>query len=273
MPVLIPELTITTRAANPPTSVAPGGTVRYTLTIHNTGQADYPAGTTVTDDLSGVLDDATYLNDVATDCGRSHRSPHPRSPGPARSPSDRPPSSPTRSASTTRPADRSSPTSVTSDAPGANCAPGNTESRCTSTVTVLQPVMTITKTADLTNVVVGGTVHYSIVVTNDGEAPYTGVAVVDTLVDVLDAGAYEGNASATTGTVTYTEPTLTWTGDLAIGATVVITYSVRATGGGDNVLANTVASTATGSTCAPDDLHRAARPAPLSRRSRSPSPV
>ena len=36
---------------------------------------------------------------------------------------------------------------VTSAAPGANCPPGNTDARCTTTVTVLRPVMTISKTA------------------------------------------------------------------------------------------------------------------------------
>ena len=139
---------------------------------------------------------------------------------------------------------------VTSPAAGANCPTGGSDARCASTVTVLTPLMNINKTADVSSVVVGGAVYYSIVVTNTGEAPYSGITVTDSLAEVLDAAAYEENASATTGAVTYSEPTLRWTGDLAVDSTVVITYSVRATGGGDNLLANNVTSTAIGSICA-----------------------
>ncbi len=52
-------------------SVAPGSTVSYTVTITNSGNADIldidPA--IVTDDLSDVLDDATYRDDAAADTG------------------------------------------------------------------------------------------------------------------------------------------------------------------------------------------------------------
>jgi uncharacterized repeat protein (TIGR01451 family) len=140
---------------------------------------------------------------------------------------------------------------VTSVATGANCAPGNSDSRCASSVEVLQPALSITKTADRSTVVVGGAVHYSIVLTNTGEAPYTAASVVDSLVEVLDAADYLNNASATAGAVSYEESRLTWIGDLSVGATVVISYSVHATGGGDNILSNQVTSTEYGNTCPP----------------------
>ena len=38
---------------------------------------------------------------------------------------------------------------------------------------------------------------------------------------MLDDAAYNGDAAATAGTVSYTSPVLTWTGDLAPGATAI----------------------------------------------------
>ena len=58
-------------------------------------------------------------------------------------------------------------------------------------------------------------------------------------------------AAATTGTVSYTSPTLTWTGDLTPGQTATITYTITVDNPdtGSGALTNTVTSTATGSTC------------------------
>ena len=246
--VLMPEMTITKSADT--SSAAPGGTVRYTITIQNTGQAGYGPGTTVTDDLSGVLDDATYLDDVSAKVGEAtYAEPMITWTG----------ALPVGFTATVTYSVRVDPNAggqvltnvVSSAAAGANCPDGGSDARCVSAVNVLTPAMTVSKTADLDSVVVGGAVQYSIVVTNEGETPYTGVTLTDTLSGVLDDADYEENASATTGTVTYEEPTLTWTGDLAVDSTVVITYSVRATGGGDDVLTNIATANAIGSTCSP----------------------
>lgn len=53
------------------TSVAPGSTVHYTVTVANTGNADIPESelVTVTDDLSDVLDDASYDGNATADIG------------------------------------------------------------------------------------------------------------------------------------------------------------------------------------------------------------
>ena len=68
---------------------------------------------------------------------------------------------------------------------------------------------------------------------------------------MLANAVYNANATATAGTVSYTSPNLTWTGNLAVGAVATITYSVTVsspdTGG---ILANTVTSTTAGSNCA-----------------------
>ena len=68
---------------------------------------------------------------------------------------------------------------------------------------------------------------------------------------MLDDAAYDGDASATTGTVTYASPTLTWTGNLTPGDAATITYSVTVHNPdtGNHILASTVTSTAAGSNC------------------------
>jgi uncharacterized repeat protein (TIGR01451 family) len=56
-----------------PGEVRPGGTVSYSLEVHNPG-ADTVVGA-VSDDLSGVLDDATYLNDAKSSAGSTALNP------------------------------------------------------------------------------------------------------------------------------------------------------------------------------------------------------
>ena len=70
---------------------------------------------------------------------------------------------------------------------------------------------------------------------------------------MLDDAGYDGDASATSGTVSYASPVLTWTGDLAPGASAVITFTVTVNNPdtGDKLVITTAASAATGSTCPP----------------------
>jgi uncharacterized repeat protein (TIGR01451 family) len=123
----------------------------------------------------------------------------------------------------------------------------------TNTVTSFVPALTITKTADVSQTAPGDTVHYTITVANTGETSYTGATFTDSLAGVLDDATYGGNATATSGTVSFTSPTLTWTGDLGIGATATITYSVTVNDPvtGDLRLANAVSSSTPGSNCPP----------------------
>ena len=43
---------------------------------------------------------------------------------------------------------------------------------------------------------------------------------------LLDDATYNNDAAATSGTVSYASPVITWTGDLAVGASAVITWTV-----------------------------------------------
>jgi uncharacterized repeat protein (TIGR01451 family) len=140
---------------------------------------------------------------------------------------------------------------VTSAATGSNCPAGGTDPACTATVQVLVPALTVTKTATVSTTTPGSAVGYTITVADTGQTPYAGAQVTDSLSGVLGDAAYNGDATASAGTVGYASPTLTWTGDLALGEVVTISYSVTVnnpdTGG--RILANTVVSSDPGSDC------------------------
>ena len=143
-------------------------------------------------------------------------------------------------------------------APGSNCPAGSTGPPCGTTIDVLTPALTITKTADTTTAVPGATITYTIKVADTGPTAYTGATVTDSLDGVLADAAYGHDAAATVtagtgtaGTVSYTTPDLTWTGNLTVGQTVTITYSVtvRNPDTGGKLMVNFVTSTNPGSSC------------------------
>ena len=86
--------------------------------------------------------------------------------------------------------------------------------------------------------------------TDSGHTPYAG-ATVTRLAGLRGRRGLHSDAAATTGRRVVSRPVLTWTGNLAAGATATITYSVTVnnpdTGG--KVMTNTVVSAAVGSTC------------------------
>ena len=119
--------------------------------------------------------------------------------------------------------------------------------------------------------VAGEIVSYSIVVDNTGQVPYSAATISDPLPGVLDAAAYNANASASSGTVSFSDSTITWTGDLRVNTSAVITYSVTTNGAdtGNTTLTNTVSTTALDSNCEPGSTDPACtatvavRPRPL----------
>ena len=68
---------------------------------------------------------------------------------------------------------------------------------------------------------------------------------------MLDDAAYGGNAVASSGTVTFTSPDLSWTGDVPAGGTVTITYTVTVhdPDTGNKILTSTISSPSAGSNC------------------------
>jgi uncharacterized repeat protein (TIGR01451 family) len=246
--VLTPGLTITKTADMSTTT--PGTTVGYTITVADTGQTPY-TGATVTDDLTGVLNDAGYNGDGTATTGTvSYASPALTWTGNLAVGAT---ATITYSATVHNPdtGDKLLVNTVTSDAAGSNCPVSGTAAACTAQVQDLIPALTITKTADTGTAAPGDTVHYTITVADTGQTRYTGATITDNLTGVLDDAGYNADAAATAGNVSYSSPDLTWTGDLAIGGSVTITYSATVDDPetGDKIMANIVTSAAPGSNC------------------------
>ena len=253
--VLTPALTIVKTAST--TSTTPGATIGYTITVTNTGTAPY-TGATVTDSFTQMADDASYDND-----GTATKTSGTLTYDPAAltltwtgdlAPGARATITYNVTVSNPDTGDKLVINTVTSTAPGATCPPGTTSTSCRITIPVLTPALTITKTASAATAVPGATITYTITVTNTGQTPYTGAALTDPLAGVLDDAAYNGDAATTpaaTGTLGYASQTLSWTGNLALAATVTITYSVtvKKPDTGDGTLTNTVTSATPGSNC------------------------
>src|SRR6202041_2985389 len=140
---------------------------------------------------------------------------------------------------------------VVSSTPGNNCPVGGADPRCTVTVRDLVPGLDIVATADTATATPGTVVHYSITATNTGQTAYTGASFTDPLAGVLDDAAYNNDGAATTGSVTFASPNLTWTGNLAVGAVATITFSVTLKNPetGNGTLTSTITSATVGNNC------------------------
>ncbi|MBE1484741.1 putative repeat protein (TIGR01451 family) [Plantactinospora soyae] len=246
--VLLPGLTISNTPSASTTT--PGGTVSYTITIANTGESAYPAAT-VTESLTDVLDDATYNGDATADSGTV---------GVASSVLTWTGALAAGATATVRfsvtvlnpnPGSQLLTSTVTSTAANNNCPTGGTDPACTATVTVLTPGLAIEKTADTATTTPGGTVTYTITVTNSGQTAYVGANFTDSLANALNDATYNNDAVASAGSVSYAAPVLSWVGNLAVGATVSVTYSMTILNPdpGDKLLSNTVVSTTPGNNC------------------------
>ena len=247
--VVIPALSIVETAST--TAAVPGQTVSYTLTVTNTGQTPY-TGAAVT----------AFAQTCWTTRLRRRRGRHQPAPSAYTSPVLTWTGDLAAGASAvitytvtvnnpdTGDKNWSSP-SPPRPSRVAPARPAPPPARCQLTVPVLTPALTITAAAAPATATPGATVSYTLTVTDTGQTPYTGATFTDPLTGVLDDAAYTGDASATAGTVTYTAPDLSWTGDLNPGDTAIITFSVTVDNPdtGDHLLASTLTSATAGSNC------------------------
>ncbi|HEY4991302.1 MAG TPA: putative Ig domain-containing protein [Nakamurella sp.] len=249
IPVLTPALTIVKTASSP--TAVPGQVVTYTITVTNSGQTPY-APAAITDPLGGVLDDAAYNGDAAATAGSvTFSSPALTWTG------NLPPGAAatiTYSVTVANPdtGDKSLANTVTSPNPGSNCPAGAGDSRCTATVAVVSSdTLTFTQTTDAASAVAGDVVHYTITVANTGLTPYAGAALTDPLAGVLDDATWNNDAAATSGTLAFTSPDLTWTGTVPAAGTVTIRFSVTVKNPdtGNKILAAAITSASPGSNC------------------------
>ena len=250
--VLTPALTIT-QAASPATA-APGQQVTYTVTVTDSGQTPY-SGATVTDPLSGVIDDAAYDNDAAvTGTGTvGYASPDLTWTGNL-NPGDTATITFTVTVNNPDTGDTSLASTLTSTTPGSNCGTGSTDPRCAVTIILVGvDTLTFTQSTAASTTAPGSVVHYTVTVANSGVSAYTGATFTDPLTGVLDDATYDNDAATTgTGTVSYTSPNLTWTGTVPGSGSVTVTFSVTVNNPdtGDMILASTVTSTSPNSDCA-----------------------
>ncbi|WP_461163550.1 DUF7927 domain-containing protein [Arthrobacter sp. R4-81] len=238
----------TVKTSDPATgsTVVPGQKVTYTVTVTQTGSV--PANAMLTDNLTAVLDDATYNNDAAAsvgavsvaDGGLSWNGTVPVG-GTA---------TVTYSVTVnTPPAGDQILTNVVTS-PG--CVPVNGQTPdCTTTHPV--GAYTVDKSSDPgsgATTTPGQKITYTITVAQTGPGALTGVSISDDLSAVLDDATFNNDATASAGTVNVTSPTLAWTGDLPVGAVVTITYSVTIApqGTGDGTVTNTITADTPGGT-------------------------
>lgn len=236
--------------------LSPGAVVEYTVTYTNTSDVDVSGGAfaTFTDDLSYVLDDATPEGAIDASTGSASIAGNTltwtgtlaggASATVSYSVRVNKPLTGDQSLSNTASVD---PRFATGWEDG-TCP--DDEATCDEPerdVTVVSSVRSLafTKTADSAVAGFGQVITYTITVQNTGAADFTSAdpAVIrDSMTGVLDDAKYNNDATASTGTVSFASPVLTWTGELAAGASETITYSVKVNGGvtGDRQLVNLV---------------------------------
>lgn len=235
------------------TEVVAGDTVEYSIQVTNTGQVAYTADdpASFTDDLSSVLDDATYNGDATSTSGAgvSYTAPELSWSG-ALGVGET--VTITYSVTVNDPATgdrRLDNTVVTPPGSGGNCVEGSTDPACVANVPASS--YAIAKSVSPGTALPGDTVTYTVTVTNTGALPYTDenpASFTDDLSRVLDDASYNGDVSLG-GQVT--GDTLTWAGPLAVGESIQVTYSVTVDDpvSGDFEMRNVVAPSSPGGEC------------------------
>jgi uncharacterized repeat protein (TIGR01451 family)/fimbrial isopeptide formation D2 family protein len=254
-----------TKTASTTTRPAPGDTVSYTVVVTNDGTVAYDAQNpaTVTDDLSKVLDDATYNNDAGATSGTT-------------------PSLTANQLSWSGALDVGQSVTITysvtyqgtGDTVMTNTAcvpPQGQDTNCAS-ADVPAALMHITKSVDPANgstVVAGQTLTYTLTFQNTGQGAGD-VNYTDDLSKVLDDATLESGPSASNNALAVSPVTggaFTVTGIVAPTTTYTVTYSVQVKPDGqrgDNSLDNFLVPT--GQTppieCTVDDLTCTHNPIP-----------
>lgn len=247
-----PDISSSKELVSPTGSLTPGDTVAYRLTIVNDGDGA-AAGVIVGDNLAGVLDDAAYNNDAVASTGTvSYNSVTQRL-------SWNGDLAANGSAGDTVTIDYSVTVNdamnlgdgilqnaiLSADCPNPpiyDTGDPNYSADCVSTQAI-EAWVTQKEVSSAGNVLPGETITYTVTAENTGGADLTGLSFSDDLSNVLDDAIYNDDEATSVGSVDYTEPTITWNGDLEVGQTAVTTYTVTINAAdalGDGILNNAV---------------------------------
>ncbi|HEY8978111.1 MAG TPA: isopeptide-forming domain-containing fimbrial protein, partial [Streptomyces sp.] len=237
--VVDPPMTVTKKADK--RTAGARSVVTYTVTVDNPGSVKDPV--TVTDDLSQVLDAATFVTGSAKATVDGAEADGPEFDAEAkrltwrhRLPKGAKLVLTYQVRAATRPeGDRQldNKVTVTGDSPTdkSNCLEGSTDSACQVSV----PLTYLSRTKEGRPEVVrpGKTYSYSVSATNQGTLDLTGAdqaVLFDDMTDVLDDADYDQNATVVEGPQGTFEfvpgKGLRWRGDLKAGETVRFTYSI-----------------------------------------------
>jgi uncharacterized repeat protein (TIGR01451 family) len=199
-----------------------GDTVRYRIVVTNTGQGTL-TNIDVTDDQQPALG-AFHIASLAPGASQSHEYSIVLDASTNGSVVN------TASATADTPPDSNVPPTIPADPAGFDVANYITKKEADpASGTAMQP---------------GQVIHYTISVTQQGTVPAQAV-FTDNLADVLDDANYNGDVSATIGTVQYVNQSLVWSGTIPVGQVAYVTYSVTIKAGkklGNRDLVNPVTS-------------------------------
>ncbi|WP_285663402.1 hypothetical protein [Actinorhabdospora filicis] len=223
-------------------TVKDGGTIAYTITVRNTGTDALPS-VSVAEDLGEALDDATYNGDAAGPGAPAGLGPpgtltwtFPLAAGAT--------ATLTYSLTTTGAGDRRAASALRVSAPGYSSA-----GVCRTVVPVLRtgPDIALVKNVSRKVAMATTTVVYRVLIANRGDTAGT-VDVTDDLTDVIDDASFQKASSSQGAAPVYTAPRLTWSGEIAPGGNVTVTYEVRVGTRWTNAVLNN-AVTAPGTNC------------------------
>ncbi len=251
--VCLSDLDVTKRAS----VSSDGRTVTFTIDVKNTGSVDYPTNypAKITDDLSGVLDDMVYNNNLTTSYSGSTNASAASGSLSGTTLSWSGPLQAGETATITYSATLPSGSTLNGDFAANNkaCVALARVNECATTTSPL-PGLKVTKTVspqDGSAVAAGDVLTYTLTFDNSkGKAAAT-VNETDALSGVLDDANVTTAPSASTSDLTVSSITngaFTVTGSVPTGRTVTVTYrvTVKADGSrGDNTIANFVVPTGT----------------------------
>ena len=244
---LTPQLAIAV-AADASTST-PGSTISYTMTIENIGETDYLAAT-VTDDLSGILDRADYSHNESTTTGVLLLNVDSLS-----WTGDLPVGGSAVVTFGVRVhdpfiGDLTLVNRIESEELGSNCQADSADPGCSSTVSVLIPELTMSITAETGVVTPGDIVGYTVVISNTGQTSFDHAEVWIELVGALDNAELNPDRYTDVGEILVAGPELLWVGDLPVGTTATVSFSMTVHSPGDGSMTASVLTSLAGSTCA-----------------------